>query len=62
MSLKNLRAFGETFDVEVTRQAENLQVAVTLPGREPIAQSITPGETLIIRLGANAAIQRGENK
>ncbi len=49
MSLKKVRAFGQDFDVSVTRAGDRLKVNVRQGGRDVHERLIQPGETDFIR-------------
>ena len=49
MKLRNIEAFGATFDLEVSRAGDKLQVQITRDGKALPAISISHGETASIR-------------
>ncbi len=48
MALRNIKAFGEDFDVEVSRAGEGLKVTVSRDGSVVKSKSINHGETLAV--------------
>jgi hypothetical protein len=50
MSLRNIRAFGSCFDVEVARADKGLEVRVTAGDRVVCRRTIRDGRTLHVSL------------
>ncbi|AWI10250.1 hypothetical protein [Ereboglobus luteus] len=50
MALRKIKAFGQTFDLSITRDGKNLKLTVTRDGRPAITQTIAPGQTADITL------------
>ena len=51
MNLRNVRAFGSAFDIEVRRAAKGMEVAVTQDGREVVRKRLRAGQSLGVTLG-----------
>jgi len=49
MALKSVHAFGQVFDVDITRAASRLRVRVIADGIPPIDRVIEPGTTVPVR-------------
>ncbi|MBN9660414.1 MAG: hypothetical protein J0H49_19650 [Acidobacteria bacterium] len=52
MKLKGVHAFGQTFDLSVTRQGAELKVVVTPAGQTPIERTISAGASTEIQFAA----------
>ncbi|WP_290541107.1 hypothetical protein [Alistipes sp.] len=50
MNLRNVRAFGSEFDIEVRRAARGMEVSVTQGGREIVRKRLRAGQSLGVRL------------
>ena len=50
MNLRNVRAFGSAFDIEVRRAAKGMEVAVTQDGREVVRKRLRAGQSLGVTL------------
>jgi hypothetical protein len=50
MNLRNVRAFGSAFDIEVRRAAKGMEVAVTQDGREVVRKKLRAGQSLGVTL------------
>ena len=50
MNLRNVRAFGSAFDIEVRRAAKGMEVAVTQDGREVVRKRLSAGQSLGVTL------------
>ncbi|MBV9928601.1 MAG: hypothetical protein JOZ96_26530 [Acidobacteria bacterium] len=50
MRLKNVRAFGGTFDLNISRVGDKLKVEVLAEGKPPQSHLVKQGETLTIKL------------
>lgn len=51
MKLKSIHAFGQVFDLLVSRSEEKLQVVIISDGRAVYSRRIKDGETLLVQLG-----------
>jgi hypothetical protein len=49
MKLKSVQAFGRSFDIEVARMGEKIEVKVEAAGQKTISESMTPGATVSVR-------------
>ena len=50
MNLRNVRAFGSAFDIEVRRAAKGLDVTVTQEGKTLVRKTIRAGQSLGVKL------------
>lgn len=50
MNLRNVRAFGSAFDIEVRRAAKGLDVSVTQGGKTLVCKTIRAGQSLGVKL------------
>ena len=50
MNLRNVRAFGSAFDIEVRRAAKGMEVAVKQDGREVVRKRLRAGQSLGVTL------------
>ena len=50
MNLRNVRAFGSAFDIEVRRATKGMEVAVTQDGREVVRKRLRAGQSLGVTL------------